>query len=231
VDSRSDPRNVIGGGRFNPYRDLYFALYQALDAEDDGEPLFKRIPPDFFGLIITDEFHRSGFGKWNDILQHFRKAIQFGMTATPKQNESIDTYAYFCSEEPEIRLDPDDPLTGPWNPPAYLYSLGQGIEDGFLATYKVHRVRTNIDKEGFHVQDAQLQGAEIYVPEEAELRNVYLTPQFERDITLPDRTRRIVQHLASLLRRFGLMDKTMVVCVDIEHARLVAPLLQDEFSG
>ena len=138
--------------------------------------------------------------------------------------------AYFCSEEPEIRLDPDDPSKGTWKPPAYLYSLGQGIEDGFLATYKVHRVRTNVDKEGLHVQDAQLQGAEIYVPEEAELRNVYLTPQFERDITVPDRTRRMVQHLADLLRRFGPMDKTMVFCVDITHARLVARLLQDEFS-
>jgi type I restriction enzyme, R subunit len=136
VDSQSDPHNVIGGGRFNPYRDLYFALYQALDAEDHGEPLFKRIPSDFFGLIIIDECHRSDFGKWNDILQHFPEAIQFGMTATPKQNESIDTYAYFCSEEPEIRLDPNDPLKGTWKPPAYLYSLGQGIEDGFLATYK-----------------------------------------------------------------------------------------------
>jgi type I restriction enzyme, R subunit len=231
VDSRSDPRNIIGGGRFNPYRDLYFALYQALDAEDKGEPLFKRIPTDFFGLIIIDECHRSGFGKWNDILQHFPDAIQFGMTATPKQSESIDTYAYFCSEEPETRLDPDDPSKGIWSPPAYLYSLGQGIEDGFLATYKVHRVRTNIDKEGLHVQDAQVQGAEIYVPEEAELRDLYLTPQFEREITLPDRTRRMVQHLAGLLGRFGPMDKTMVFCVDIEHARLVARLLQDEFSG
>ena len=152
------------------------------------------------------------------------------MTATPKQSESIDTYAYFCSEEPETRLHPDDPLKGTWKPPAYLYSLGQGIDDGFLATYKVHRVRTNVDQEGLHVQDAQVQGAEIYVPEEAELRNLYLTPQFERDITLPDHTRRMVQHLADLLRRFGPMDKTMVFCVDITHARLVARLLQDEFS-
>jgi type I site-specific restriction endonuclease len=138
VNSQSDPRNVIGGGGFNAYRDLYFALHQALDTKNDGEPLFKRIPPDFFGLIIIDECHRSGFGKWNDILQHFPEAIQFGMTATPKQNESIDTYAYFRLEEPEISLDPDDPSMGTWKPPAYLYSLGQGIEDGFLATYKVH---------------------------------------------------------------------------------------------
>ena len=78
VDSQSDPRNILGGGRFNPYRDIYFSLYQALDAEDDGEPLFKRIPADLFGLIIIDECHRSGFGKWNDILQHFPEAIKLG---------------------------------------------------------------------------------------------------------------------------------------------------------
>jgi len=125
----------------------------------------------------------------------------------------------------------DDPSKGTGKPPAYLYSLGQGIEDGFLATYKVHRVRTNVDKDGLHVQDAQVQGAEIYVPEEAELRDLYLTPQFEREITLPDHTSRMVQHLAGLLHRFGPMDKTMVFCVDITHARLLARLPQDEFSN
>jgi type I restriction enzyme R subunit len=230
VDRQSDPRGLIEGGKFNANRELYFALYQSLDADDGGEPLFKRIPPDFFGLIIIDECHRSGFGKWNDILQHFPAAIQLGMTATPKQSESIDTYAYFCSEEPAMPLNPDDPTQGTWNPPAYMYSLGQGIEDGFLATYKVHRVRTSVDKDGLHVADAKIQGAEIYVPEEAELRDLYLTPQFERDITLPDRTETMVKHLADLLRRFGPMEKTMVFCVDMDHARLTARLLQNEFA-
>lgn len=69
-------------------RDLYFALYQALDSDDGVEPLYRRIPRDFFGLIIIDECPRSGFGKWNEILQHFLDAIQLGMTATPKQSES-----------------------------------------------------------------------------------------------------------------------------------------------
>ena len=127
-------------------------------------------------------------------------------------------------------LNPDDPTQGTWNPPAYMYSLGQGIEDGFLATYKVHRVRTSVDKDGLHVADAKIQGAEIYVPEEAELRDLYLTPQFEREITLPDRTETMVQHLAGLLRRFGPMEKTMVFCVDMDHARLTARLLQNAFA-
>lgn len=230
VDGQSDPRGLIEGGKFNANRDLYFALYQSLDADDGEEALFKRIPPDFFGLIIIDECHRSGFGKWNEILQHFPAAIQLGMTATPKQNESIDTYAYFCGEEPAILINPDDPTQGTWNPPAYMYSLGQGIEDGFLATYKVHKVRTSVDKDGLHVEDARVQGAEIYVPEEAQLRDLYLTPQFEREIALPDRTEAMVKHLAELLRRFGPMEKTMVFCVDMEHARLTARLLQNAFA-
>jgi type I restriction enzyme R subunit len=227
---QSDPRAIIEGGKFNANRDLYFALYQALDSDDDGEPLFKRIPSDFFGLIIIDECHRSGFGKWKEIFEHFPDAIQLGMTATPKQSENIDTYAYFCSEEPEILLNAEDPSQGMWKPPAYTYSLGQGISDGFLATYKVHKVRTSIDKEGLHVQDAQRQGVEIYVPEGADLRDTYRTPQFEREITLPDRTKTLIAHLAGLLRRFGPTEKTMIFCVDMDHARLVARLLQNEFA-
>lgn len=231
VTGQADPRGLIRGGRFNSNRELYFALYQSLDAEDNGEALFKRIPADFFGLIIIDECHRSGFGKWNAILQHFGEAIHLGMTATPRQSESIDTYSYFCSEEPEIPIDLEDPLKGNWQPPAYSYSLGQGIEDGFLATYKIHKVRTSVDKNGLQIEDAQVQGAEIYVPENSKLRDVYLTPQFEREITVPDRTAAMVKHLAGLLKRFGAMNKTMVFCVDMSHARLVARLLQNEFSG
>ncbi|ACK70515.1 EcoEI R domain protein [Gloeothece citriformis PCC 7424] len=152
------------------------------------------------------------------------------MTATPKQDESIDTYAYFCAEEPEILLDPLDESKGTWKAPAYQYSLGQGIEDGFLATYKVHKVRTSVDKNGLLLQEARIQGAEIYIPEEAEPRQRYLTGQFEREITLPDRTATMVEHLAGLLRRFGPKEKTMVFCVDMTHARLVARLLQNEFA-
>jgi len=230
ASGQSDPRAIIEGGKFNANRDLYFALYQALDSNIDGESLYKQIPSDFFGLIIIDECHRSGFGKWKEIFEHFPDAIQLGMTATPKQSENIDTYSYFCSEEPEIPLNTEDPSQGTWKPPAYTYSLGQGISDGFLATYKVHKVRTSIDKDGLHVQDAQRQGAEIYVPEGADLRDTYRTPQFEREITLPDRTKTLIEHLAGLLRRFGPTEKTMVFCVDMDHARLVARLLQSEFS-
>jgi len=226
-----DPRFVVKDNRISLNRDLYFAIYQTLWGENDaGVRLFQKFPAHFFDLVIIDEAHRSGFGTWREILDHFGTAIHLGMTATPKQDENVDTYAYFCSEEPEVAIDPDDPTQGTWRPPAYIYSLGQGIEDGFLATYKVHQVRTTVDKAGLHISEARELGADIYVPEGAELRDYYRTPQFEREITVPDRTKAMVDHLADLLRRLGPTDKTMVFCVDMAHAQLVARLLNDHFG-
>lgn len=227
----NEPRCLIEGHPPSLNRDLYFGIYQTLWSPDEkGKRLFEKFPPDFFDLIIIDECHRSGWGTWREILDHFASAIHLGMTATPKQDENVDTYAYFCAEEPEVAIDPEHPELGAWRPPAFQYSLGQGIEDGFLATYKVHRVRTTVDATGLRLEDAVEQGAEVFIPEDVEPREVYTTPQFEREITLPDRTSAMVRHLAGLLRRFGHMEKTMVFCVDMEHARLVARLLQDEFG-
>jgi type I restriction enzyme, R subunit len=231
ADGTSDPRHLIEGHPPNLNRDLYFCIYQTLwSPNEHGRRLFEGFPPTFFDLVIIDECHRSGFGTWRDILDCFSAAIHLGMTATPKQDENVDTYAYFCAEEPQVAIDPAHPERGSWHPPAYQYSFGQGIEDGFLATYKVHRVRTTVDATGLHLQDAAEQGAEVFVPEDVEAREMYTTPQFEREITLPDRTRAMAQHLAALLRRLGSREKTMVFCVDMDHARLVARLLQDEFG-
>ena len=231
ADGVNEPRAKIEGHPPNFRRDLYFGIYQALwSLNEKGRRLFECFPEDFFDLVIIDECHRSGFGTWKEILDRFSEAAHLGMTATPKQDENIDTYAYFCSEEEEVPIDPEHPEGGMWRLPAYRYSLGQGIEDGFLATYKVHRVLTTVDKDGLNLKEAEEQGAEIFIPEDVELREVYTTPQFEREITIPDRTRAMARHLAGLLRRFGKMEKTMVFCVDMEHARLVARLLQDEFG-
>jgi len=227
-----EPRFLLESGqKISFHHDLYFGIYQTLWSEDEhGRRLFEQFPRDFFDIVIIDEAHRSGFGTWKEILDHFESAIHLGMTATPRQDENVDTYAYFCAEEPPIPVDPEDPSKGMTRRAAYTYSLGQGIEDGFLATYKVHRVRTNIDKDGLHISQVLEMGAEVIVPEGAELHEDYYTPQFEREIRLPDRTRALVQHLARLLRQFGPMHKTMVFCVDMEHAREVARLLNNEFA-
>ncbi|MFN3919559.1 MAG: EcoAI/FtnUII family type I restriction enzme subunit R [Methylohalobius sp.] len=231
ADGTNEPRYKIEGHPPNLHRDFYFGIYQTLwSPNEKGVRLFEKFPNDFFDLVIIDECHRSGFGTWREILDHFGPAIHLGMTATPKQTENIDTYGYFCAEEDEVFIDPEHPEKGKWRPPAYQYSLGRGIEDGFLATYKVHRVRTTVDAAGLRLQDAVEQGAEVFIPEDVEPREIYTTPQFEREITLPDRTREMVRHLAGLLRRFGEKEKTMVFCVDMQHARLVAELLQNEFG-
>lgn len=224
----SDPRFLLDGRRrLTLNRDLYFAIYQNLWSEDShGRRVFEQFPADFFDMIIIDEAHRSGWGTWKEILDYFADAIHLGMTATPKQDENIDTYAYFCAEETAVMAG--DGEVG--RHPAYSYSLGQGIEDGFLATYKVHWIRTNIDREGLNIDEALEKGAEVFVPEDVVLQADYHTPQFERAITLPDRIQLMTTHLAQLLRRFGPMQKTMVFCVDIQHAQEVARLLNNHFA-
>lgn len=224
----SDPRFLLDGkAKLTLNRELFFAIYQNLWSENSrGQHLFAEFPRDFFDLIIIDEAHRSGWGTWKEILDHFTDAVHLGMTATPKQDENIDTYAYFCAEEPEVVVESGETVRRP----AYSYSLGQGIEDGFLATYKVHWIRTDVDQSGLNIHEALEKGAEIFVPDDVELQADYQTPQFERTITMRDRTALMTEHLAQLLRRFGPTQKTMVFCVDGDHAREVARLLNNHFA-
>ncbi len=199
-EGSSDPRALIEAGEVPRNHQIYFGIYQALYATNaSGLRLFETLEPATFDLIIIDECHRSGFGTWNDILKRFPNAIQVGMTATPKRTDNVDTYAYFGE-------------------PVFTYSLGQGIDDGFLANYKIHTVRTNYDVEGLNIEDVLKEGAEVYVPDDAELRSSYGTSQFERQITLPDRVKAHCEHLARLLRIYGRMEKTMIFCVSQEHA-------------
>lgn len=157
-------------------------------------------------------------------------AIHLGMTVTPKQEESVDTYQYFCQEEPVIPADPQDASKGEIHPPAYTYSLGPGIDDGFLVTYKVHRIYSDVDKNGLNIQEAIERGADIIIPEGVDLRPNYFTQNFGSEIRIPGRTGTLVNHLVQLLRRFGPMHKTMVFCVDKFHAQEVARLLDNAFA-
>lgn len=207
-----DARAVIGEKQVPKNRDIYFSTYQSLYAEIGSKRVFQLYDPDFFDMVIIDECHRSGFGTWLDILKHFKKAVHLGMTATPKRDDNIDTYGYFGN-------------------PVYSYSLGKGIEDGFLAPYKIHRVFTNIDKEGgLSLKDLQTEGVKVYIPEELDAKDYYSIGEFERGILLPDRTIKICEHLAKLLRIYEPMQKTMVFCVTNEHAALVSKELQNRFS-
>ncbi|MEK7142903.1 MAG: DEAD/DEAH box helicase family protein, partial [Patescibacteria group bacterium] len=208
-----EARVKIEEGRAPKHRDIYFGIYQALySLSSSGKRLFEEYPADFFDLIIIDECHRSGFGTWKEILKHFSSAVHLGMTATPKRADNINTYQYFGD-------------------PVYTYSYGQGVQDGYLAPFIVHRILTDIDQKGqLEIAEAKSKGAEIIYSEDTEVKDIYSQKEFERTITLPDRTKEIAKHLAKLLKTFDPMAKTMVFCVDSDHAEAMAKELQNEFA-
>ncbi len=195
--------SIFGGavhkiqGEAQKGREIYFALYQAL-AEDEARPgLYKEYPPDFFDLIIVDECHRGSAGdesRWRRILEYFSPATQIGMTATPLREENKDTYRYFGN-------------------PIYTYRLGQGIEDGFLAPYRVYRVVPSVDATGWRPEPGQLDRFSREVP-----HGTYETKDFERVVSLLSRTEVVAQHLTEYLKKTDRFAKTMVFCVDQEHA-------------
>jgi type I restriction enzyme R subunit len=158
-----DARWRIEGGKALPSRSMYFATYQALTGEGSGRPLYESYARDFFDLIIVDECHRGSArddSVWRDILHWFHPAAQLGMTATPLRDETRDTYVYF-------------------GPPLYQYSLRDGINDGFLAPYRVHRVVTDVDAAGWRPTAGQRDRYGEEVPDEE-----YGTPDFEKRIAL-----------------------------------------------
>ena len=185
---------------------VFFANYQNLDEELDGKKLYEHFESDFFGLVVVDECHRSGFGDWFGVLEHFGKAYQLGLTATPREIESNrrltdeesrrDTYEYFGD-------------------PAYTYSLKQAIEDGYLVPYLLDERITNLDEQGYVGPDGKR----------------YTTSNFERDIRLPDRTRIIAEDFWHLLGKYRLRDeKSIVFCVDDTHAAFMAAELAPGFG-
>lgn len=187
----ADGRHLVGK--------VFFANYQTLDEELDGKKVYAHYDPDFFDLVVVDECHRSGFGDWFGVLQHFDSAFQLGLTATPRELEGgrraltdeeqrRDTYHYF-----------GDPI--------FTYSLRQAIEDGYLAPYLLEERITNIDENGYIAPDG----------------TYYTTSNFERDIRMPDRTRAIAEDLWDILGKYGVLEeKTLVFCVDDTHAAFMA---------
>ena len=207
-----DAGDIIENQKTPHNRNIFFATYQSLYGTDTKNRPYEKYNPDFFDLIIIDECHRSGFGTWRTILDRFSNASVLGMTATPKRADNIDTYQYFGD-------------------PVYEYSLGKGIEDGFLAPYKINKLYTNLDAQGgLSIKQAIEEGAKIYAPTGSPVKEWYKMSEVWRSLILPDYTETICNHLADLLYTYGPMDKTMVFCVTQEHARLVSKILQNHFS-
>jgi type I restriction enzyme, R subunit len=191
-------------------REIYFALYQAL--ADSGETLgfFRDYPRDYFDLVIVDECHRGSArdeSDWHAILEYFSPAVQIGMTATPKREANIDTYRYFGDS-------------------IYTYSLAQGIEDGFLAPYRVRRVVLSPDAFGWSPEPGQLDRFGREIPDD-----LYETRHFERVVSLLTRTEAAARHLTAYMRTTDRMAKTVVFCVDAEHAAQMRQALNNANAG
>jgi type I restriction enzyme R subunit len=192
-----DARSKIDAGEVLKSREMYFAIYQSLAEDDRRAGLFNEFAPDFFDLIIVDECHRGSArddSSWRAVLEYFEPAVQLGMTATPLRDDNRDSYRYFGN-------------------PIYEYSLRQGIEDGFLAPYRVHRVITEWDAAGWRPSQAELDRYGRAIPDEE-----YGTKDFERVIALRARTQAIAGHLTRFLKKTDRFAKTIVFCVDQEHA-------------
>jgi type I restriction enzyme R subunit len=192
-----DARYKIEGGEVVKSREMYFAIYQALAEDERRLGLFRSFPPDFFDLVIVDECHRGSArddSSWRLILDYFEPAYKLGMTATPLRVETRDTYRYFGN-------------------PIYEYSLRQGIDDGFLAPYRVHRVITEWDAAGWRPSRDELDRYGRAIPDDE-----YQTKDFERVVALRARTQAIAQHLSEFMKKQDRFAKTIVFCVDQEHA-------------
>ncbi len=194
--SMGDARIKIEGEAIKS-REIYFATYQAI-AKDERRPgLYKQYSRDFFDLIVVDECHRGSArdeSNWREILDYFKPAYQIGMTATPLREENRDTYRYFGN-------------------PIYTYSLKQGIEDGFLAPYRVHRVVSSVDATGWRPTKGEKDKTGREIPD-----GVYGTSDFERVISFKSRTEAVARHFSDFLIKSDRFAKTIVFCVDQEHA-------------
>lgn len=201
----------INRGKFNIQKfsayEIFIGLYQSITGPEESQKIFKQFPRDFFDLIIIDEAHRGSAGDdsaWREILEYFNSASQVGMTATPKQETGADNIEYFGN-------------------PIYSYSLKQGIEDGFLAPYRVVRVTLDSDVEGFRPYADQLDKYGNEIPDEE-----YNLRDFDRRIVIDERTEIVAKKITEFLQNTDKMSKTIVFCVDIDHAERMRQALVNE---
>ncbi|MGV3586346.1 MAG: EcoAI/FtnUII family type I restriction enzme subunit R [Adhaeribacter sp.] len=187
---------------------IYFALYQSLTGTEEEKNIFRQFSRDFFDLVVVDECHRGSAKEesaWRDVLKYFNSAIHLGLTATPKETKDTSNIHYF-------------------NKPVYTYSLKQGIEDGFLAPYKVVRISLSVD-DGYRPE----QGKKDKYGNEIEDR-IYNTKDFDRNLVIDDRTRQVARKISNYLKLTDRLAKTIVFCVDTEHAERMRQALVNENS-
>lgn len=190
--------------------EIYLSLYHQLSSTSkDPLEVLKQLSPDFFDLIVIDECHRGSAkedSRWRAVLDYFSSATQIGLTATPKETKEASNINYFGE-------------------PVYTYSLKQGIEDGFLAPYKVIRVGLDKDLEGYRPTKGK---TDMYgqVIEDRE----YNTKDFDKNIIIDDRTKKVAQKVTEFLKKTDRFSKTIVFCIDIDHAERMRQALVNENS-
>jgi type I restriction enzyme R subunit len=194
--------------RINTAYEIYLGLYQALTGPAESQKIYKELSHDFFDLIIVDECHRGSAADdsaWREILEHFSGAAQIGMTATPKETEYVSNINYFGE-------------------PIFTYSLKEGIRDGFLAPYKVIKSHIDRDVEGYRPERGQLDRDGNEVED-----RIFNTKDFDRTLVLDDRTKLVAQRVTQFLKESGdRMQKTIVFCIDQEHAARMRQALINE---
>ncbi len=192
-----DARCLVPDEGLPSSREIYFSTYQSLAEDENRVGAFRNLPKDFFDLIVVDECHRGSAtddGNWRIILNYFNTSVQLGLTATPLREDNKDTYQYFRN-------------------PLYTYSLKQGIEDGFLAPYIVHRIVPEPDAMGWRPEEGQVDDNGLLIPD-----GIYTTPDFESSLSYLPRTKAVAKHLYDFMVKNGRFDKTIVFCVNQLHA-------------
>lgn len=212
-----DKMTVVKNRQIDKSYEIYLALYQGLSGTDDASNVYKQFSRDFFDLIIIDECHRGSAkedSSWREILTYFQNATHIGLTATPKETDTASNIEYFGD-------------------PVYTYSLRQGIDDGFLAPYRVVRIGLNIDLDGWRPPQGFLDKSGNPVED-----RIYNRTDFDRHIVVDERTELVALKLTEFLKGYDRFAKTIVFCVDIDHAermrsalaRLNADLVADNYK-
>jgi len=200
---RIEPDEIRKKGKVPKNGSLFFTIFQTFMSgpPKDGHPspYFGEYPPDFFDFIIIDECHRGGANDestWRDILEYFSPAVQMGMTATPKRKDNVDTYAYFGE-------------------PVYIYSLKDGINDGFVTPFKVKQISTTLDEYVYTNDDMLIEG-------EVETGKIYTENDFNKIIEIKEREAHRVKIFMDLIKQ---NEKTLVFCATQAHALAVRDLI------
>ena len=200
---RIEPAEIRKKGRVPKNGSLFFTIFQTFmsgpPVDGHPSPYFGEYPPDFFDFIVIDECHRGGANdesNWRGILDYFNPAVQLGLTATPKRKDNVDTYAYFGE-------------------PVYVYSLKEGINDGFLTPFRVKQIATTLDEYVYTPDDTVVEG-------EVEAGKLYTEPDFNRIIEIKEREKKRVE---IFMGQIDQREKTLVFCATQDHALAVRDLV------